>query len=81
MTHDANSDTWLIAGITSYGQGCALPEHPGVYTRVSMYVNWINRHLNGTTNGSQALVKGVSNKFLLLPWLISLCFSYIFIHI
>ncbi|UJR37302.1 hypothetical protein I4U23_030011 [Adineta vaga] len=33
MTYDGNSDTWIIAGITSYGHGCAQPESPGIYTR------------------------------------------------
>ncbi|KAI9559284.1 hypothetical protein GHT06_016073 [Daphnia sinensis] len=28
-------------GITSYGNGCALPDYAGVYTRVSTYVDWI----------------------------------------
>ncbi|CAF1173523.1 unnamed protein product [Rotaria sordida] len=28
---------WYIVGITSYGDGCALPLSPGVYTRVSIH--------------------------------------------
>ena len=34
---------WEIVGITSYGKGCGRMNELGVYTRVSMYGNWINQ--------------------------------------
>ncbi|CAF0976746.1 unnamed protein product [Rotaria sordida] len=33
---------WILVGITSYGISCALANYPGVYTRVSYYIDWIS---------------------------------------
>ncbi|XP_069779234.1 neurotrypsin [Narcine bancroftii] len=32
---------WVVFGVTSWGHGCGVKETPGVYTRVSSFVPWI----------------------------------------
>jgi len=32
---------WYLAGITSFGSGCAKPGFPDVFVRITKYVGWI----------------------------------------
>lgn len=36
-----------LIGVVSSGLGCALPDYPGIYTKVSEYASWISKYAGG----------------------------------
>jgi secreted trypsin-like serine protease len=57
MYYDKEVKRWILADVTSHGRGCGLPDYAGIYTRVSVYIDWMQSIV-----GADGLVTLVQNS-------------------
>jgi secreted trypsin-like serine protease len=69
VINDPIINQWKQIGIISWGEGCALPEFYGVYTRVPFYKSFIAEHVcQGEKISSPQIVVTINELMITVSW-------------
>ncbi|WP_027186356.1 S1 family serine peptidase [Desulfovibrio inopinatus] len=44
----ADNSEYVLAGVTSWGEGCAQPDLPGIWTKISVLASWVTSYTDET---------------------------------
>ena len=53
--YSENEEKFYVVGVTSFGEKCGRPHRPGVYSRVSRFIGWLDASQTATGAGSATL--------------------------
>jgi secreted trypsin-like serine protease len=79
MRFESAQKRWLLAGVTSFGLGCADPRYAGVYTRASAYRDWLHSiitdgFIESVVTRDSSAAENYYNIYIVLLSVVQLCF-------